>query len=276
MNTNKLQSITKPISSFGVLFVWIVVLLISDLPDAIWQALAGANPVWLIWVKAGIMLLLIILSWVWKRLYSLRSFFILLLLLTLGLKAIRWLRMTPSYMQGVEQAGWLFRMAASGGIWLLLVAVMVAALLVMGRRRQDFFLIKGDLKKWKVPGVILAFSVMILTFLFFDYKLPPAALLFAALFALSEEMVFRATLLSSIHDVVGKDHAIMITAVLFGMAHYFGGTPPRLEGALITAFLGWLWATMMLETRGVFMSWLNHFLNNVPTLIFWAIASISR
>ena len=32
---------------------------------------------------------------------------------------------------------------------------------------------------------------------------------------------------------------------------------------------------MMLETRGVFMSWFNHFLNNVPTLIFWEIASVS-
>ena len=267
--------------------VWTVVLLVSDLPDAIWQALAGASHAWLIWVKAGLLLLIIISGRVWKRLYSLRPFFILLLILALGLKAIRWLRMTSSYVQGFSQAGWVLRMAAFGGIWLLLVAVMVAALLVMGKRRRDFFLVKGDLKKWKVPGVILALFIMVLTFLFFDYRLPaaatlvkalplmPAALLFAALFAFNEEMVFRATLLPSLHDVVGKDHAIMITAVLFGMAHYFGGTPHGVEGVLIAGGLGWLWAIMMLQTRGIFMPWLNHFLNNVPTLIFWAIASVS-
>jgi membrane protease YdiL (CAAX protease family) len=196
--------------------------------------------------------------------------------------------MTPSYAQQGEQAGWLHRMAASVGMGLLLVAVMVVALFLMRKRRQDFFLAKGDLGKWKFPGVILALSIMVLTFLFFEYHLPsaatlakalplmPAALLFAAFFAFDQEMVFRATLLSSLHDVVGKGHAILITAFLFGMYHYFGGTPPGVEGALITAALGWLWATTMLDTRGIFMPWLNHFLNNVPTLVFWAIASISR
>jgi len=177
-------------------------------------------------------------------------------------------------------------MAQFEGSRLLLTAVMVTALLIMGKRRQDFFLAKGNLKKWKRPGIIIALSIMVLTFLFFDYDLPsaailkalplmPAALLFAALAAFDEEVRSRATLLPHLYDVVGKNHAIMITAFYFGMGHYFGGVPSGVEGFFIAGALGWLYATMMLETRGVFMPWLNHFLTNIPTFIFWAIGSIS-
>ncbi len=85
----------------------------------------------------------------------------------------------------------------------------------------------------------------------------------------------RAALLPLLYDVVGKHHSIMLTAFLFGMGHYFGGVPSGLEGFFIATALGWLYATMMLETRGIFMPWPNHFLTNVPTFIFWAISSAS-
>ncbi len=287
MNTNSLQSTAKSVSVSSSIIAWVVVLLVSALPDAIWQALAGATPIWLFWVKVGGLFALIFLGGAWKQLYSLRPFFILLLILAAGGKALNYLGMSPSYVARGDQGGLLLRMAQFEGSRLLLTAVMVAALLVMGKQRRDFFLVKGDLKKWMRPGIILALSIMVLTFLFFDYDLPsvttlikalplmPVALLFAALAAFDEEMRSRATLLPLLYDVVGKNHAIMITAFFFGMGHYFGGVPSGVEGFFIAGALGWLYATMMLETRGVFMPWLNHFLTNVPTFIFWTIGSIS-
>lgn len=286
MNTNSMQSTAKPVLFSGVVIAWTVVLLVSDLPDAIWQALAGATPTWLFWVKVGILFVMILLGWVWKQPYSLRPFFILLLILAAGRRVLNSLGLTPSYVAQGEQAGVLLRMAQFEGSRLLLTAVMVTALLIMGKRRQDFFLAKGNLKKWKRPGIIIALFIMVLTFLFFDYDLPsaailkalplmPAALLFAALAAFDEEMRSRATLLPHLYDMVGKNHAIMITAFYFGMGHYFGGVPSGVGGFFIAGALGWLYATMMLETRGVFMPWLNHFFTNVPTFIFWAIGSIS-
>jgi len=41
MNTNSTQSTAKPASFSSIIIAWTVVLLVSDLPDAIWQALAG-------------------------------------------------------------------------------------------------------------------------------------------------------------------------------------------------------------------------------------------
>ncbi len=288
MNTNSPQSTANIVSFSSTIIAWIVVLLVSALPDAIWQALSGATPTWLFWVKVGGLFAIIFLGYVWKQLYYLRPFFFLLLILVAGGKALTFWGMTPSYVARGEQGGLLLRMAQFEGSRLLLTAAMVAALLVMGKQRQDFFLVKGNLKKWMRPGIILALSIMVLTFLFFDYDLPsvatlikalplmPAALLFAMLAAFDEEMRFRATLLPHLDAVVGKNHSIMITAFFFGMGHYFGGVPSGIEGFFIAGALGWLYATMMLETRGIFMPWLNHFLTNVPTFIFWAVSSISR
>jgi len=287
MNSNGLQSTAKLASFFGTIIAWTIVLLVSDLPDAVLQAVAGTIPIWLFGVKVGILFVIIMLGWLLKRLYSLRPFFILLLILTAGRKALTYLGMTSSYVSQGEPAGLLLRLAEFEGARLLLTVVMIVALIIMGMRRQDFFFVKGDLRKWKWPGIVLGFSIMILTFLFFEYDLPSAATMikilplilatlpFAALAAFDEEMWSRATLLPYLYRVVGKNHAIMITAFYFGMGHYFGGVPSGVEGFIIAGSLGWLYATMMLETRGIFMSWLNHFLTNVPTFIFWAVGSIS-
>jgi len=287
MNTNSVQPTTKPASFLGIVVVWMVVLLVSDLPEAIWQAYAGTTLTWLFWVKVGGLFAIIVLGSVWKQLYSLRSFFILMLILIAGRKALIYLGMIPSYVAEGQPSGLLLRMVQFEGSRLLLTVVMITTLLVMGKRNQDIFLVKGNLKKWRRPGTVLALSIMLLTFLFFHYDLPSAAmllktlplmsavLLIGALAAFDEEMRYRAALLPLLYDVVGKNHSIMITAFFFGMGHYFGGVPSGVVGFLVAGTLGWLYATMMLETRGIFMSWLNHFLTNVPTFIFWAIGPIS-
>jgi hypothetical protein len=287
MNTNSLQSTARPAPLSSIVVAWVVVLLVSALPDALWQAFAGAMATWLFPAKVGGLFAVILLGSVWKPLYGLRPFFVLLLILAAGGKALSYLGMTASYLERGEPGGWLLRLAQVEGSRLLLTAVMVAALLLMGKRRQDFFIAKGDLRTWMRPGIILALSVMVLTFLFFDYDLPswptlmralpllPVTLLFGALFAFDEEMRYRATLLPHLYDVVGKNHSIMMTAFYFGMAHFFGGVPSGVEGFFIAGALGWLYATMMLETRGVFMPWLNHVLTNVPTFIFWTIGWVS-
>ena len=48
------------------LFTWAIVLLASDLPNAIWQAVLGEPPAWLFWAKIGLLLAIILISLVWK------------------------------------------------------------------------------------------------------------------------------------------------------------------------------------------------------------------
>lgn len=286
MNTNSIQSTVQP-ASYGTIIAWTVVLLFSDLPDAIWQALAGAPPTWLFLLKAGCLFAIILVGGVWKPLHSLRPFFILLLIFSVLRKASMSLGLTLDYAQRGEGRGLLLRMAQVEAARLLSAAVMVAAALVMGKRRQDLFLAKGDLTRWKRLGIILALSILVMAFFFYGYDLPsaatllqalpliPGALLFGALVSFDEEIRCRATLLPHLSDVVGSNQAILITTFFFSISHYFGGIPSGVEGALVTGALGWLFAIMMVQTRGVFMPWLNHFMSNVPTYLFWAIGAVS-
>lgn len=68
----------------------------------------------------------------------------------------------------------------------------------------------------------------------------------------------------------------MIVAVFFGMAHYLYGTPAGVVGFLMTAFLGWLLAKSMLETRGLFWPWFIHFVPDVVIFVFYAMTWVPR
>jgi membrane protease YdiL (CAAX protease family) len=188
---------------------------------------------------------------------------------------------------------------------LMVVFIMLVVLLLLGRGRKDFLLTQGQLgaaitirkdvdKKgkhsisWGILGLILGLCIAPLTFLFFGLgNLPtssillkalpnfPAALLFAATNAFSEEMQFRASLLGDLQKVIGADQAIWLTATFFGLAHYFGGAPAGIPGVLIAGFLGALFARCMLGSKGIVVPWFIHFCQNAVIYAFWAIGSVS-
>ena len=296
------QTLRRPVTV--TTFTWVVVLLASDLPNAVWQALIGDPPAWLFWAKVGLLLGLIFASLAWKSIQPVRAYFILLLVLMLALFGMSWFRSTPTYLQWEHGAGWLWGMVAYQALKLLVSGIMIVALLLMGRRRQEFFLTTGQLAApvrsarpgatakrsvtWGRLGLILGLCILPLTLLFFGLgNLPssqlllkalpffPAALLFAIANVFSEEMQFRASLLGDLHAALGEDHAIWMTAVFFGFAHYFGGSPAGLPGVLIAGLLGALFAKCMLGSKGIVVPWFIHFCQNAVIYAFWAIGSVA-
>ncbi len=281
---------------------WPVVLLVSYLPDALWQALGGDSPGWLFWVKAGFLAAVILLSLAWRRLSLLRIYFILLLVLIIAQWSMGQVMATPEYDQWQKQAGWVLAMGAFELLKAAVTVVMVGALLVVGKRPQDFFLAKGDLKapvepvrwlgitrdRWQKFGPVLALVLVLATVLFFGlsggfaslgalgrgWLLLPAAVGFAALNAFNEEMQFRAPFLGPLSAALGRQHAIWLTAVFFGFSHYFGGSPSGVPGVLITALLGFFFAKAMLETRGLGWGWFIHFLQNTVIFAFLALSTV--
>ena len=292
-------------STWLIPFTWAVVLLASDLPNAIWQALIGAPPAWLFWIKTGLLLALVLAGQVWKPLQPVRTYFFLLLALMLALWGMNWLRGTETYLQWEQSAGWVVAMAGYQLLKLSVVAIMLGILLLLGKKRGEFFLTLGQLKapvnarvgdgnvtrhmlSWGVLGLILGLCIAPLTLLFFGLgNLPtgstlvkvlpfiPAALLFAATNAFAEEMQFRASLLGDLQKVVGPDQAIWLTATFFGFAHYFGGAPSGIPGVLIAGLLGALFAKLMLGSRGIATPWFVHFCQNAVIYTFWAIGSVT-
>ncbi len=281
---------------------WTVVLLASDLPNALWQTLGGDPPGWLFWVRTGFLMAVVLLSLAWRRLQPLRIYFILLLVLMIARWSMDQVMATPEYDRWQKQAGWVLAMGAFELLKVAVTAVMLGALLVVGRRPADFFLAKGDLKApvepvrwlgirrdgWGKFGPVLAVVLVLATVLFFGltggfaslgafgkgWPLLFAAVVLAALNAFNEEMQFRAPFLSPLSAALGRQHAIWLTAVFFGFSHYFGGSPSGVPGVLITALLGFFFAKAMLETRGLGWGWFIHFLQNAVIFSFLALSAV--
>jgi hypothetical protein len=254
-------------------------------------------------ISAAAVLLGFGLTFVWKDIRPLRPFFGLFLVLT----GIQWLVFVPGGKLPFYKA---LLNHPSINVWLLaemagkvlVTLVVIAYLLLLKKKPQEFFLAKGDLAaqaepvkwlgvapstKWSRLGPILAvcLSLGTLAFLVIAGQPPvdivvkampflPVVLLAAALNAFNEEMTYKASFLSLLEGVVGKSHALLLLAAYFGILHFYG-IPYGVIGVLLAAFLGWVLGKSMLETRGLFWAWFLHFLQDVWIFAFLAIGSIT-
>ncbi len=280
---------------------WAAVLLVSDLPDVLWHAATGAVPPWLVWAKVAAAGVALAVCLAWRALRPLLPFALVLLVFELALRLYAAVR---------ASAGWVAAFGGEPvsftrgylGVYIpdLGVALAVlAALWALKRRRADFFLVRGDLaapigpvrwlgigrgESWRRFGwifaVVAALAVAVPVFLSLRIApgalgravpLLPAAVLFAAVNAFTEEVYFRAALLATLPDVIGRGQALLLSVVLFGLAHWLYGTPSGLVGFLMTGFLAFLLGKAMLETRGFLWPWLIHFLPDAVIFTAYAV-----
>jgi len=171
-------------------------------------------------------------------------------------------------------------------------------------RRQDFFLVIGnkdanaDPVRWLgmkepfpwrrlAPIIGLCAAVIMLAVLWLSNQpsgavlvkalpLLPLAFAYAATNAISEEISYRSSLLSPLYQVIGKNQALAMNAIFFGLAHYAGGVPlATLPTLFMTGFLGWFMGKSMLEAKGFFHPWLIHFIADIPVFAFLIIGSVA-
>jgi hypothetical protein len=102
----------------------------------------------------------------------------------------------------------------------------------------------------------------------------PAILIAATLNAFNEELTYKASFLSVLEDVVGRNQALYLMAAYFGIGHFYG-IPYGVIGVLMAGFLGWFLGKSMLETRGMGWAWFIHFWQDVLIFAFLAIGSIT-
>ena len=118
------------------------------------------------------------------------------------------------------------------------------------------------------------------TGLYLDWQqlvlLAPFVLLFALLNAFGEEMAFRAGPLSQLWLVIGEKQAVWLTAVWFGLGHYYGGIPAGAMGAVMSGLLGLLLGKVMLETKGIVLPICMHLLLDTAIYAFLAMTAVRR
>ena len=289
-----------------VLSAWVLMLLVSDLPDIFCTQIFKHVPKGLFWGKVGLLLLFLGLSLLCKTLRPLRQFAVFLAVFFLALAVSAWIGNLPGWQRRFSGAGVSFTVGYVGAYLrdLVVAGAVIAALWLMKRKRRNFFLVKGQMdaaiqpvrwlgigadKSWRAFGwiftIVASLGVAIPTLLGLKLSGPilsravsllPAVLLFAAVNAFTEEVYFRASFLSTLYGVIGRGHTLLISSVFFGLAHYLYGSPPGIPGALMTGFLAWLLGKAMLETGGLGWPWLIHFVPDVVVFASYAILWVQR
>ncbi|MBN1484029.1 MAG: CPBP family intramembrane metalloprotease [Chloroflexia bacterium] len=282
---------------------WVIALLVSSLADILWFELTGTVPLWLLFAKMSLLGALILWSWLWKPIEALRPFFMMLMAITSLTRANTWLLDSSAWRAWQNQQSFTVAAIAVQLLEMGVALLLIGLLFLLRRRRQRFFLVRGDLKanmepvKWlgqKSPSPLwsfgLVFTLVVIVAQFFMFILPlsptsdtvrhlmrfvPLILLLAAFNGFTEEVILRAAPISTVYEVVGKSNAIWMAAILFGLAHYVGGIPSGVPGVLITAFLGWFFGKCMVDSKGFFWPWLFHAVQDILPFTLMALAAIS-
>ena len=290
-----------PRTSRGLTFLaWATTILVSALPDILWFSQLGARPAWMAFFKMGLLLGLALAASFWKPLRPLRNFFIALFAFFGLFELLLRLNFSIPGLQALF-GGSVFdvRMQAEQTGKLAVSLAMITLLLVLGYKRQDFFLTRGNLRAPIDPAPLLGFpkrdpwphfglqwavyiaaALAVMQYLglrpagdqmILLLPILPSILFYAALNAFNEEITFRSPMLAALEPVGGSKQALWMSAYFFGIAHFFG-TPGGIAGGIASIFMGWILGKAMVETRGFFWTWWIHFLSDVVIFTFLTLA----
>ncbi|MBA3531698.1 MAG: CPBP family intramembrane metalloprotease [Ardenticatenales bacterium] len=299
MTTSPSRDVLRPL-------VWGAMLIASQLPIILFRLSTGADaaPAWLIWARVAVLGLLLALTFVLPRVRDLRGYLLALIAFLVG-----WEVITPAILHhpAVER----YSEEASIGARILLtrtvpvvgVALMALTLWGSGITRRDLFLVRGDVSaparatpllgiregsSWMQVGMTFLLILSSVLALFFALTLRPSLtalptlllalpgiLLASAINSANEEFQFRSIFFARLIPVLGAQETLWLTAVLFGLGHFYG-QPSGAVGVLLTGFAGWFWGKSMLETRGFFWAWFIHMVQDVIILSFLVLAVTSR
>jgi hypothetical protein len=293
---------------------WIVMLLVSSLPVIILQEIFHISVPYQsrVLVSLGLLLVVLALTFVWRTIHPLRDFFIVFVILFAAEGFFYGLvGNLPALDYYLESSDFVPSLLSTQVLRMAVSLVMLAGLMIIKKKREAFYLVKGDLAAvadpmppimklpatWRVLGRELSLWISLGTLAFLLIAafpslnaqfqkgalggmlsqmlvLLPFVLLMAAMNAFSEELTYKASFLSVLENPAGKRQALLLMAAFFGIGHYYG-VPYGVIGVLMAGFLGWLLGKSMLETRGFAWAWVIHFLQDALIFSFMAIGSVT-
>jgi membrane protease YdiL (CAAX protease family) len=284
--------------------VWGAILIVS-VPQIIYRLFVSGmtgEPIystWLACVQAIVLTVLWVVTWVWPTVKSLRGFILVTLAICVGVfLIIPFIKETAVWRNWWQQASWgVALVVGTLMVHLVLIALLALTLIGSGIGRRELFLVRGNpnapgqptrlllLKEptpWdRIVRKFLPVYIIIVLIVLGVQVLPisrqfsqiliylPAIVIAAAINAFGEEFEFRSMTLARLEPVFGSRLAIILTAALFGLLHYFG-QPGGPFGVLLAGYLGWIAAKSMIETRGFVWVFLIHFIGDFIIYSFWA------
>lgn len=284
-----------------ILIAWVSTLLLSKLPLVIARDILDTDIPWIMTAWLGMAALLFVATYFWDPIKPLRGCFLVMGAIFISTGILDPFLRQSSIWQNLF-SGHTGMIAVFGDRVLLVIETLVVllAIFLMRMKRQEVFLVIGDLKApvgeqdsskkqrkllWSVFGPVMAILLGGLFFTFLASQnagallnikaaIPwlPLILLCAALNAFGEEAIYRAAPLATLLPAVGKSHALWLTSLWFGLGHYYGGIPSGPVGLIQTGLLALLLGRAMLDTRGMGWSWIIHVM--LDTVIYFFVAVV--
>ncbi len=266
----------------------------TTLPEIIWQESGHQVSCWFTVIESLSVLGAALLAiWI-PSLRTLTRFLIAVALLNLAWGCISpTLAAQPSVLAVTDNASWGARLFLARTFTLSGAILVSLTLIGSGITRRDLFLCKGNLAApaqpfgvswmWLAPAFMLVFGLVLSGYLYLTVhpnfsvseriiRTLPWSIAVATLNAASEEFQFRSVLLAHLRSVFPPAEMALLTAVFFGLGHYYG-QPSGLLGVLMAGFAGWIWARSMIETRGGVWAFLIHFVQDIVIFAFLAVAA---
>jgi membrane protease YdiL (CAAX protease family) len=273
----------------------------STLPEIIWQETGHQVTCWFTTVES-LLILVVALAAIWVP--SLRS--VVRFLVAVALLNMAWSCLSPALTElpavraVTDHSSWGTRLFLNRTFTLSGAILISFTLIGSGLTRRDLFLCVGNpaapaqpirflgMRKpipwtWLGPAFILVFALTLAPYLYLTVhpnfsishrilRAFPWSLAVAILNAASEEFQFRSVLLAHLRGVFPPAETVLLTAVFFGLGHYFG-QPSGPLGVLMAGLAGWIWARSMIETRGGLWAFVIHVVQDIVILSFLAVGA---
>ncbi|MDQ6807871.1 MAG: CPBP family intramembrane metalloprotease [Verrucomicrobiota bacterium] len=280
---------------------WSAMLLASPLIGIICRTSGHAVPDWWPATQSAIVAAFGVALLLSERLRPAARFVFALVALRIGWNLVApWFAAIPAVQSWTEGHDWCVRLFVSRFATLAGALLMCIPLVGSGVGRRELFLRLGELNapaapmpylgvrrsiRWTIfgPALLVVFGIALPLFLFFTLKpnfrasaqllqFLPCILASAALNAISEEFQFRCVPLALLRDVMSPAGAMLVTAVFFGLGHFYG-QPSGPIGVLMAGFAGWIWAKSMIETRGIFWAFAIHMIQDIVIFSFLCLSA---
>lgn len=274
---------------------------VSAVPEIIWQEAGHRISFWFTATESLVLILAAFVVLRFARLRGLARFLFAVSALNFAWDFIAPAMGQTNFVHSLSQnASWGARLFIARIPTLSGILLLGFTLIGSGITRRDLFLTRGNLSApaqpvpfvglrrpipWTVfgPALLVVFGVALPLFLYFmvypDFtdrgrilSCLPWILLLAALNAANEEFQFRSVLLAHLRNVISPAEGALLTAVLFGLGHYYG-QPSGPLGVAMAGIAGWFWARSMIETRGFVWAFFIHMVQDIVILSFLAVAT---
>ncbi|MCD8510581.1 MAG: CPBP family intramembrane metalloprotease [Bacillus sp. (in: Bacteria)] len=276
-----------------IVLIACLILIASIFPNIIFTETIGYVPSWLSFVQLIVLMGACVVCFYVKDFNPLFKFAVILVAIKLGKMGEIYLASTTSWNSIFVGDSFVDHFGSSILLKLVMVIPVIVVLLLLVKSREAAYLSKGDLsvkaskigflgikgdrypwgKLSLISGFLIGTGTLLLTLITVTgFSVPeglgqlvrfmPVILLLALVNSFCEGVVYRSTILGTLKDVLPKQSVLLVAAIFFGIAHYYGA-PSGMTGVVMSGLLGWYMCRAMYETRGFAAAWFIHFIQDV-------------